>query len=175
VDGYISRAVLIETGARSAREPTDQRNVTPYVQNALDGKKWNFTSKGLTLIKPERTFWEKIYILDGMCRAHEAGKLKIGGADRKSRHHYDVVLIQDTDLGKAAIKDHDLAEKVRIAFEAPDDAKPGALLLAPPEAVLKDLRQDYEAGTSHMIFGDAPKFDEIVEGLRKLEAAINAQ
>lgn len=30
VDGYISRAALIETGARLAREPADTRNVVPY-------------------------------------------------------------------------------------------------------------------------------------------------
>jgi hypothetical protein len=58
---------------------------------------------------------------------------------------------------------------------APDDAKPGALRLVPPDAVLKDLRQDYETGTSHMIFGDAPKFDGITDSLRKLEATINGK
>jgi hypothetical protein len=110
-----------------------------------------------------------------MCRAHEAGKLKLGGADRKSRHHYDVALIQDTEIGQAALKDKKLAEKVRVALQAPDDATPGALRLVPPEAMLKDLLQDYEAGTSHMIFGDAPKFDGIIDSLRKLEATINGK
>lgn len=173
VDSYISRAVLIETGARSAREPADKRDITPYIQNALDAKDWKLTTPGITLIKPERTFWDKVYIIDRMCRDHDAGKLKIDGTDRKSRHHYDVVLIQDTDVGKGALKDKELAEKVRVAFEASEEVKPGALRLVPPDDVLKQLRQDYEGGTSHMIFGDAPKFDDIVEGLRKLEKATN--
>ena len=34
VDGYISRSVLIETGARSAREPTDQSKIVPYIQDS---------------------------------------------------------------------------------------------------------------------------------------------
>lgn len=175
VDGYISRAVLIETGARSAREPDDKRDITPYIQEALDAKDWKLISAGITLIKPERTFWDKIYILDDMCRAHDAGKLNLGGADRKSRHHYDVVLIQETQVGKDALKDKELAEKVRVAFRAPDDAKPGSLRLVPPDEVLKDLRQDYERGTSRMIFGDPPKFDDIIAELRKLEAAVNGK
>jgi hypothetical protein len=174
VDGYISRAVLIETGARSAREPADQRDIVPYIQDALDGKEWKLATVGITLIKAERTFWDKVYILNGMCRAHDAGKLEISGADRKSRHHYDVVLIGPTDVGKAAIADKALAEKVRVALHAPDDAKPGALRLVPPEAVLKDLQQDYERGTSRMVFGEAPKFNALVEGLAELQKQINA-
>ncbi len=174
-DGYISRAVLIETGARSAREPTEERDITPYIQDALDAKDWNLVSKGITLIKPERTFWDKVYIIDRMSRDHEAGKLKLGGAEKKSRHHYDVVLIQDADAGKAALNDKELAEKVRVVFEAPEDAKPGALRLVPPDDVIKLLRQDYESGTSRMIFGEAPKFDDIIERLRSLETAVNGK
>jgi hypothetical protein len=60
-----------------------------------------------------------------------------------------------------------LAEKVRVAFQARDDVKPGALRIAPPEAVLKHLGQDYEPGTSHMIFGDAPKFEDIMDGFAR--------
>lgn len=175
VDGYISRAVLVETGARSAREPADQRNLAPYIQDALDSKDWKLVVAGITIIKPERTFWDKVYILDGMCRAHDAGKLEISGADRKSRHHYDVALIGPSDVGKAAIADKDLAEKVRVSLRAADDARPGALRLVPPDDVLKALEQDYERGTSRMVFGDAPKFGAVVEGLRKLEAAINGK
>jgi hypothetical protein len=175
LDGYMSRTVLIESGARSARDPSDKCDVTAYIHDALGAKDWSLKSNGITVIKPERTFWDKIYILDRMCRDQDAGKLKLDGGDRKSRHHYDVVQIMDTDVGKGAIKDAELAEKVRVAFGAPDDAKPGALRLVPADNALKLLRQDYERGTSLMIFGDAPKFDQIVEGLRKLEAAINGK
>ena len=67
-----------------------------------------------------------------VCRVLDAGKLEISGAVRKSRHHYDVALIGPTDIGRAAIADKDLAEKVRVALRAADDAKPGALRLVPP-------------------------------------------
>ena len=174
LDGYISRSVLIETGARSAREPADQRSVTPYIQDSLDAKDWKLATDGITVIKPERTFWDKVYILDGMCRAHDAGKSEISGADRKPRHHYDVALIGPTDVGKAAIADKNLAEKVRVAFRAADDAKPGALRLVPPDAILKNLEQDYERGTSRMVFGDPPNFKWIVSDLEKVQDAINA-
>lgn len=56
----------------------------------------------------------------------------------------------------------------------PDDALPGKLKILPPEEVIDRLRQDYYRGTSRMIFSDAPKFDDLVEGLHKLEKAINS-
>ena len=60
VDGYISRSVLIETCARSAREPASERDITPYIQDVLAADDWKLTfPKIITLIKPERTFWTK--------------------------------------------------------------------------------------------------------------------
>jgi hypothetical protein len=168
-DDYISRSVLIETGARSAREPAIARDITPYIQDQLDETEWNLAAPGITLIKPERTFWDKVYILDGMWRAHEAGKLEVGGADRKSRHHYDVAMMWNTDIGKSAIADRDLAERVRVALQAPEEAKPNALRLVPPDDVISALRQDYERGTSLMVFGDPPAFDTLLGELRALE------
>ena len=124
LDGYISRAVLVETGARSAREPEDKRDITPYIQDALDAKNWKLTSPAITLIKPERTFWDKVYMLDRMCRDHDAGKLKLDGADRKSRHHYDVVLIHGTETGTNALKDTELAESHRRRPAQPHQGHP---------------------------------------------------
>ena len=138
----------------------------------LNAKEWNLRSTDITCIKPERTFWDKIYIVDRICRDHEEQKLK-RRTNPKSRHHYDVAIVGSTELGKAALANMELAEKVRIAFQAPDDAKPGALRLVPPEDVMRGLRQDYERGASRMIFGKAPDFNWVVDELRKLQEAIN--
>lgn len=173
VDGYISRSVLIETGARSAREPTDGRDIVAYIQDALDKDEWNLTAPGITLIRPERTFWDKIYIVDGMCRAHAAGRLRLDGADRKSRHHYDLASIHGTPTGVRAIKNLKLAEKVRVALRMPADAVPGKLQIVPPKDVIDRLRQDYDRGTSRMVFGNAPPFDWVVEQLAALEKTVN--
>lgn len=173
LDGYISRSVLIEAGARSAREPAEHKEIVPYIQGALDAADWKLATPGITLISAERTFWDKVYILDRICRAQTEGKLKLDGADRKSRHHYDVALIWRTETGKRALEDRDLAERVRLAFPAPEDAKPGSLKLIPDDDALKLLQQDYERGTSLMVFGDAPKFDSLIEELRALEKVLN--
>lgn len=174
IDGYISRSVLIETGSRSAREPCDMRDITAYIQDALDGEDWNLRSEGITLIKPERTFWDKVYIMDGMLRAHAAGKLKLDGADRKSRHPYDLACMLGTVVGDAAVADKELAEKVRLAFRAPADAVPGKLRLVPAKDIVAALRQDFDRGTSRMIFGDPPKFAWVIEQLTAIEKAINS-
>jgi Nucleotidyl transferase AbiEii toxin, Type IV TA system len=173
VDAYISRSVLIETGARSAREPIDKRDLVAYSHEALDPGEWNLLTAGITLIKPERTMWDKIYILDRIVREHATGKLKLDGADRKSRHFYDLSSMFGTPIGDNALADHDLAERVRVAFRAAEDAVPGKLQLLPPDKVLARLRTDYDEGTSRMIFGDPPAFDEIVDRIKQLQAAIN--
>ena len=108
-----------------------------------------------------------------MCRKYAANKLKLAGADRKSRHHYDLASIFGTPTGTRAIKNKNLAEKVRVAFRAPDDARPGNLRLMPPDDLVARLRLDYDRGASRMIFGDAPNFDWVVERLSELEDAIN--
>lgn len=173
MDAYISRSVLIETGARSAREPIDKCDITAYIQDGLDGDEWNLTAPGVALIKPERTFWDKVYILDKICREHAGGKLKLDGADRKSRHYYDLSSIYGTPIGDAAIADTDLAERVRLALSAPTEAVPGALQLLPPDEVLARFRRDYDEGTSRMIFGAPPSFDEIIDRVADLQRVLN--
>jgi hypothetical protein len=169
IDAYISRSVLIETGARSAREPIDICDITAYIQDGLDPKEWTLASPGVTLIKPERTFWDKVYILDRICSTHAAGKLKLSGTDRKSRHYYDLALMSGTPVGARAIADRGLAERVRVAFSG---TELGALRLVPPDEVLARLRRDYDEGTSRMIFGSPPSFEEIVSGIADLQSAL---
>jgi hypothetical protein len=53
-----------------------------------------------------------------------------------------------------------------------DTAKPGTLRLVPPEARLAEFAGDY-AKMAPMIFGTAPRFERLIERLRKLEREIN--
>jgi hypothetical protein len=53
-----------------------------------------------------------------------------------------------------------------------DLAAPGTLKLAPAAARVAVLKQDYRDMTM-MIFGDAPRFESIVEKLTALEGEVN--
>jgi hypothetical protein len=45
--------------------------------------------------------------------------------------------------------------------------------IVPPEHVMKSVARDYD-GMGLMIFGERPKFGDMVDALRALEAEINA-
>lgn len=63
--GYVAPFVKIESGAKSALDPNEERLIVPYIAaDALNGKA--LTVVGVTTINPERTFLDKILILHGL-------------------------------------------------------------------------------------------------------------
>ena len=85
-----------------------------------------------------------------------------------------------TDVKDNALADNDLLTKVvdfkdkfyRCPWARYDLAKRGAMRLLPPEYNLDKLRYDYEH-MQNMLFGNKPSFDEIMQGIAKLEDDIN--
>ena len=85
-----------------------------------------------------------------------------------------------TQVKDNALADNDLLTKVvdfkdkfyRCPWARYDLAKRGTMRLMPPEYNLDKLRDDYEH-MQNMLFGDKPSFEEIMEGIAKLEADIN--
>lgn len=85
---YIRSAVKIEAGAKSALDPHTAAVITPYV--AADLPHLDLRVVNVTTVQPERTFWDKILILDGLRQWFERrGELRHSG-QRVSRHYYDV-------------------------------------------------------------------------------------
>ncbi len=132
----------------------------------------------LPTISAERTFWEKATIL------HQEAHRGLGKPlpPRYSRHYYDLYrltllpTIRDSALARIDLLDEVAEFKIRF-YRCPwaryEQAKPGSLRLLPPSHHVKDLQKDY-AAMSEMLFGDIPSFSAIMEGLRHLEATINA-
>lgn len=60
-DDYIRSAVKIELGAKSALDPHVAAMVVPYVAHELPDM--DMSVSGVTTVKPERTFWDKVVIL----------------------------------------------------------------------------------------------------------------
>jgi len=85
---YVLPRVKIESGAKSAVDPNEDKTVVPYLGSELtEGDALAVT--GVTTIHPERTFLDKIPILHGMTFYYDArGALR--GDGRMSRHYYDV-------------------------------------------------------------------------------------
>ena len=115
---YVAPRVRIEAGARSALDPSLDCTVSPYVADELPD--WSFEVGDIRVIAPERTYWEKLLILHGVsCGYRDAQRLPTD-KDRISRHYYDVAMLTETNLGRAALSNVALLDAVRnhnlIAF-----------------------------------------------------------
>ncbi len=175
---YVQPRVKIEGGARSALDPNVTCEISPYIQTELSG--WALAVRGITAIKPERTFWEKALILHGAyCGFRDEGRTP---SDRHpiSRHYYDVAMISATKVGNSALENRELWDSVREhnlivfrqAWKKFEEAVPGTTHLLPESDLRTTIEKDYDA-MQDMILGNVPPFDWIMERLVQIEAQIN--
>ena len=178
---YIKKQVRIELGARGEREPSTQKNITPYLMEALpEAFDENIAAITVTVLTAERTFWEKATILHSIAHRPHDRPLQ----ERMSRHYHDLYMLsQNTDLLESAIQDHGLLQQVvshkkeyfREKWNWYDSAEIGSLVLAPPDHLLKHLEKDYEK-TKVMLFENDPiSYEELVKNLQALETQINKE
>ena len=175
---YVAPRVRIEAGARSALDPSLDCTVSPYVADELPD--WSFEVGDIRVIAPERTYWEKLLILHGVSCGYRVAQRLPTDKDRISRHYYDVAMLTETNLGRAALSNVALLDAVRnhnlIAFRQAwkrfEEAVPGSLRLVPEAELRRVIERDY--GAMHgMVLGEAPEFRWVMEQLRKVEVAIN--
>lgn len=179
-DDYIRSAVKIESGAKSALDPHVAATITPYV--AQDLPDLDMSVSGVTTVKPERTFWDKVIILHGLRQWHDRrGELRHGG-QRVSRHYYDVHQLMQAGEAPAWQADHELAldcaRHARLFFGSADlgleSAAPGTFTLAPSAAMLDALARDYEA-MAGMVFGEVPRLTDVLASAQRFEQIANAK
>ncbi len=178
-DDYIRAAVKIEAGAKSALDPHINASLMPYV--AADLTDLDLEVHHVTTVKPERTFWDKVIILHGLCQwFHRRQQLRHEG-QRVSRHYYDVHRLMQADAAQAWRADRRLAEDcathARLFFGSPDlgldTATVGTFTLNPDNAMRDALERDY-AAMSGMIFGNIPPLAVVLASVAALQEAINA-
>lgn len=177
-DGYIRKAVKIESGAKSALDPHARHAVTPYL--AADLPDLDLTVANVTIVDAERTFWDKVVILHGLRRWFDARQVLRSGGQRVSRHYYDVHQLMAAGTGITALANPDLGRDcvahARMFFNSRDldlaHAEPGSFSLNPTDAMIADLRRDFDA-MAGMIFGEVPPFDAVLASVNNLERILN--
>jgi Nucleotidyl transferase AbiEii toxin, Type IV TA system len=175
---YIRPAIKVESGAKSALDPNRTAVIVPYVSSEL--AELNLQVTNVTTVVAERTFWDKVVILHGLRQWFEKRGVLRGGGQRVSRHYYDVHRLLESKTGREAASDFELAadcvRHARMFFNSPDlnlaTAIPGSYTLMPNAEMSRDLSRDYNA-MSGMIFGDPPKFEEILGSVKNLETQLN--
>jgi hypothetical protein len=172
---YIRPSVRIELGARGELWPSTSIGIKPYAAEEFPDL-FAAPSCDIKVLEIERTFWEKATILHS--EYHRPADKPL--SERLSRHYGDLASLAASAFRASSLKRLDLLDAVakhkalffRSAWAKYDQAKPGTLRLYPAEHQVAPLRQDFDK-TKIMFFGDAPKFEWVLEQLRGLEDEIN--
>ncbi len=174
-DMSILQEIRLEIGALAAWTPVKVADITPYAAQVY-GRLFKQPSTDILTVLPERTFWEKVTILHREAFREEDRPFP----SRYSRHYYDLYRMMQTEVKDNALADNDLLTRVvnfkdkfyRCPWARYDIAKRGTMRLMPPAYNIDKLRADYEH-MQNMLLGKKPSFDEIMDGMAKLEAEIN--
>jgi Nucleotidyl transferase AbiEii toxin, Type IV TA system len=175
---YVQPKVKLEGGGRSAVDPHESHSIKPLIADTLVD--WDFSVPNVITIDAQRTFWDKVFILHGLYCGDRDKHSSTGDQQRLSRHYYDVAKIYDSEVGKIAIGNDNLREKVRqhklnffnAAWKKFDEAVPGSLHVVPTGDLLELVKRDYLA-MQEMMTGDAPEFEDIIRSLTSLEFLVN--
>jgi hypothetical protein len=171
---YVRTEIVLEISARSLIEPTAKSGIKSMISENLPIETSLANSQIITAV-PEKTFIEKTFLL------HEI--FTCGGrmlANRKSRHLYDLEKMMDKDFAVKAISNDILWDTIhhhRKKFthingvDYSQDIR-SKISLTPPEQVINDWKQDYEAMQNTMIYGNSLTFDELVNRIKQLEGRI---
>lgn len=179
--GYVSQAVMLEFGARSTGEPSDRHELRCDAAAYLPAV--TFPATHAQVMRPERTFWEKVTAIHVFCLQ---GAFR--GGQRFARHWYDVIRLDSTGFADRAIANRSLALAVaehKGAFfpEKNTDgsmidyhaATSGQLRLVPSADALTRLSTDYRHMIDDGLFLDeADPFEALLDRCRELERKINA-
>lgn len=171
---YSRREIKLEIGPIAGREPAHQVSINTYI--SMEYKEvFNHTFKVRT-IDVERTFWEKIAILNSIAYGYKDGKIPI----RYARHYYDVYCIATSPILKSAFNKKELFAK-DISFRSKfyyaknakyDKAYIGNVKLIPSDESINALKEDYK-NMEEMFFNKPPTFEEILDLLKNLQDEIN--
>lgn len=173
---YVGNSVLIEFGGRNITEPNEVHGVRPDIAEHV--AELELPHSMVSVLSPVRTFWEKATLMHVECQRDEFRQ----GADRLSRHWYDLAMLADQVHGQEAMTRRDLLVDVvkhkKVFYNASyanyDACLAGQLRLIPKAAALAALRDDFQRMIgAGMFVGEPPVFEAIVNRLRALETAIN--
>jgi hypothetical protein len=128
----------------------------------------------VTAVEPRKTFLEKSFLMHEEFLKPDRAKIK---AERMSRHLYDLVNIMNTEIGQAALNDHELYDHLIVhrkwytgfAWINYDTLGHSTIRFVPPAEFLEAYRQDYKTMQEQMIYEEALDFDDLIEQLKILQ------
>jgi hypothetical protein len=173
---YIAPQVVLELGTHAEFVPRGDFVIGSFAATEFPDV-FDEAEVQVTSLLAKRTFWEKATILHA--EFHRPADKPTPG--RYSRHYYDVAMMAGGPVKAEAFADLALLAAVvkhkRIFYPSAWAqyalATPGTFRLAPAEERLAALRQDYR-NMEVMIFGEPPRFEQIMGALVELEKELNS-
>jgi predicted nucleotidyltransferase component of viral defense system len=170
---YLQNRVLIEIGARSLNEPAEDKRIESLIDTNIKDAVFSEKPFNIRTIIPEKTFLEKLILLHE--EFHKPPE-KIRD-QRMSRHLYDIYQISQTKFGKRAIQDTELFKRIcshRAGFTPVqgimyNELKIDDLDFIPPKDSMEQYRLDYLEMQKSMIYGESPKFEDLIHFLQNLQ------
>lgn len=171
---YIRDKVRLEIGPLAEWLPSHNTTVESFVAEIFPKLFDNATTEVLT-IDIERTFWEKLTILNKLAH-YPTDKIL---PPRYARHLYDVYCMANSPVKESAFKRNELLKK-DIVFKQKfyyskaasyETATLKDISLIPAEHIIDAVKADYNA-MQNMIYGYYPMFEEVISCLEKLQEEI---
>ncbi|GHT14275.1 nucleotidyltransferase [Bacteroidia bacterium] len=169
---YIRDKVLIEIGARSLIEPSENVHLRSILAENYPDADFADTYFDIPTVIPQRTFLEKVFLL------HEefqkpVEKIRV---DRMSRHIYDLEKMMDTQFAIDAMSNTDLYQAIvehRRTLTAMKEVDysthtPERISFIPPDSIIELWRKDYETMRGNMIYGKSLSFNKLIERMKEL-------
>ena len=172
---YVVPHVVLELGTHAEFVPHDRFTIRSLVAEEFPALFTDVNASVIALLA-KRTFWEKATILHAEYYRPSDKALP----ERYARHYYDVAMLAQSPTRSEALADMPLLAQVvkhKMTFypcgwARYDLASSGTLRLSPAGQRLAALERDYR-NMAVMIFGEPPKFDNLMEALAALEREIN--
>lgn len=172
---YIRDKVRLEIGPLAEWLPSHVTTVKPFVAEKYPNLFEKEATEVLT-IDIERTFWEKLTILNRLAHYPDSKVLP----PRYARHLYDVFCMANSSVKEAAFARKELLEK-DVVFKQKFYYAKGAhyesanlkqISLIPAEHIMDAVKTDYSA-MRNMIYGEYPEFEEVITCLKQLQEEIH--
>ena len=170
----VQPSVLLEMGVRSAFAPVATLQLRTLLADAVPVAEAELPSCSLSVLRPERTLVEKLFVIHGTVARHLSDP-DAHSLTRIGRHYYDVIRLLGDDSVRASVgtgafwqmaKDHDAlgSREFRNHLGPPDLDFAGSPGLFPDEPLRTTLAREYERDRS-LFFGASPSFDSVLGAL----------
>lgn len=172
---YIRDKVRLEIGPLAEWLPSHNTTVESFAAEKYPKLFDKATTEVLT-IDIERTFWEKLTILNKLAH-YPTDKLL---PPRYARHLYDVYCMANSPIKDSAFKRKELLEKDVVFKQKFYYAKAASyetatlkdISLIPAEHIMDAVKADYKA-MRNMIYGEYPVFEKVITCLEELQEEIH--